>query len=84
MSEQVPAHGLQLQTLVTASQTVEVSLTDVEVAAPGPHQVVVRIEAAPMHEIVRGHHDGSSGGRANRDSQDIRESLIQSARRDRS
>jgi len=49
VSEQVPGHGLQLQTLVTASQTVELSLADVEVAAPGPKQVVVRIEAAPIN-----------------------------------
>jgi NADPH:quinone reductase len=47
--EQVPAHGLQLRTLVTASQTVELSLADAEVAAPGPSQVVVRIEAAPIN-----------------------------------
>ena len=49
MSEQVPGQGLQLRTLVTASQTVEVSLADVEVAAPRPHQVIVRIEAAPIN-----------------------------------
>jgi NADPH2:quinone reductase len=49
VSEQVPGHGLQLQTLVTASQTVELSLADVEVEAPRPDQVVVRIEAAPIN-----------------------------------
>jgi NADPH2:quinone reductase len=49
VSEQVPEHGLQLQTLVTASQTVELSLADVEVEAPRPDQVVVRIEAAPIN-----------------------------------
>ena len=47
MSDQVPEHGLQLRTLVTASQTVELSLADVDVAAPEPNQVVIRIEAAP-------------------------------------
>ncbi|HEY2285138.1 MAG TPA: zinc-binding dehydrogenase [Streptosporangiaceae bacterium] len=49
MSDQVPEHGLQLRTLVTASQTVELSLAEVDVAAPGPGQVVIRIEAAPIN-----------------------------------
>jgi NADPH:quinone reductase-like Zn-dependent oxidoreductase len=49
VSDQVPGHGLQLRTLVTASQTVELSLADVDVAAPEPHQVVIRIEAAPIN-----------------------------------
>ena len=49
MSVQVPEHGLQLRTLVTASQTVELSLVDVDVAAPEPNQVVIRIEAAPIN-----------------------------------
>ena len=49
MSDQVPEHGLQLRTLVTASQTVELSLADVDVAAPEPHQVVIRVEAAPIN-----------------------------------
>lgn len=49
MSDQVPGHGLQLRTLVTTSQTVELSLADVDVAAPEPNQVVIRIEAAPIN-----------------------------------
>jgi NADPH:quinone reductase len=49
VSDQVPGHGLQLRTLVTVSQTVELSLADVDVAAPEPHQVVIRIEAAPIN-----------------------------------
>jgi NADPH:quinone reductase-like Zn-dependent oxidoreductase len=49
MSGQVPAQALQLRSLVTASQTVELSLADVEVPAPAPHQVVVRVEAAPIN-----------------------------------
>jgi NADPH2:quinone reductase len=49
VSDQVPGHGLQLRTLVTASQTVELSLADVDVAAPEPNQVVIRIEAAPIN-----------------------------------
>ena len=53
MSDQVPEHGLQLRTLVTASQTVELSLADVDVAAPEPNQVVIRIEAAPINPSDR-------------------------------
>jgi NADPH2:quinone reductase len=49
VSDQVPEHGLQLRTLVTASQTVELSLADADVAAPEPSQVVIRIEAAPIN-----------------------------------
>ena len=49
MSDQVPERGLQLRTLVTASQTVELSLADVGVAPPEPNQVVIRVEAAPIN-----------------------------------
>jgi NADPH:quinone reductase len=49
VSDQVPGRGLQLRSLVTTSQTVELSLEDVDVPAPGPHQVVVRVEAAPIN-----------------------------------
>jgi NADPH:quinone reductase len=49
VSDQVPERGLQLRTLVTASQTVELSLEDVAVAAPEPNQVVIRVEAAPIN-----------------------------------
>jgi NADPH:quinone reductase len=47
--DQLPEQGLQLRTLVTASQTVELSLADVDVAAPEANQVVIRIEAAPIN-----------------------------------
>jgi NADPH2:quinone reductase len=47
--DQVPGRGLQLRSLVTTSQTVELSLEDVDVPTPGPHQVVVRMEAAPIN-----------------------------------
>jgi NADPH2:quinone reductase len=46
---QVPRRALQLRSLVTASQTVELSLEDVDVPAPKPDQVVVRVEAAPIN-----------------------------------
>jgi NADPH:quinone reductase-like Zn-dependent oxidoreductase len=49
MSGEVPAQALQLRSLVTASRTVELSLVDVDVPAPEPHQVVVRVEAAPIN-----------------------------------
>jgi NADPH2:quinone reductase len=41
--------GLQLRSLVTAQGQVEVSLARVETAAPGPGEVVVRMEAAPIN-----------------------------------
>jgi NADPH:quinone reductase len=49
MPDQVPEQGLQLRSLVTASQTVELSLQDTDVPAPGPDQVIVRVEAAPIN-----------------------------------
>jgi NADPH:quinone reductase-like Zn-dependent oxidoreductase len=49
MSDQVPERALQMRSLVTAAQTVEVSLAEVDVPAPGPDQVVVRVEAAPVN-----------------------------------
>jgi len=49
VSDQVPARALQLRSLVTESQTVELSLQDVDIPAPGPGQVVVRVEAAPIN-----------------------------------
>src|SRR5690349_7422960 len=49
MADQVPATGLQLRTLVTDAQTVELSLAEAEVPAPGPDQVIIRVEAAPIN-----------------------------------
>jgi NADPH:quinone reductase-like Zn-dependent oxidoreductase len=49
VSDQVPARALQLRSLVTASQTLELSLQEVEVPEPEPGQVVVRVEAAPVN-----------------------------------
>ncbi len=49
VSDQVPGRARQLRSLVTPSQTVELSLEDVDVPAPEPHQVVVRVEAAPIN-----------------------------------
>ncbi len=41
--------ALQLRSLVKASGELEVSLIDVPVPAPGPDEVLVRIEAAPIN-----------------------------------
>ena len=49
MSQDNRRSGLQLRSLVTASGTLEVSLLRVEVPPPGPGEVVVRIEAAPIN-----------------------------------
>ena len=49
MSQAIPTHGLQLRSLVRKSGELELSLARVEVAAPGPDEVVVRIEAAPIN-----------------------------------
>ncbi|MEM7079332.1 MAG: zinc-binding dehydrogenase [Pseudomonadota bacterium] len=45
----LPASGRALRSLVTADGQLELSLADVPVAAPGPNEVVVRIEAAPIN-----------------------------------
>lgn len=45
----VPATGLQLQSLVRADQTLELSLADVNVPAPDADQVLIRVEAAPIN-----------------------------------
>jgi NADPH:quinone reductase-like Zn-dependent oxidoreductase len=46
---QTPPTGLQLQSLVTAAETLEVFLADVSVPEPGPDEVVVAVEAAPIN-----------------------------------
>src|SRR3954449_13140948 len=47
--EGIPARGLQLRSLVTAHQTVEVSLVEADVPSPGPDEVLVRVEAASIN-----------------------------------
>jgi NADPH:quinone reductase-like Zn-dependent oxidoreductase len=49
MSTPIPAMALQLQSLVRPDQTVQLFLTDVEVPEPGPGEVLVRVEAAPIN-----------------------------------
>ncbi len=45
----MPDTGLQLRSLVTKGGELELSLAEVPVAKPGPDEVVVRIEAAPIN-----------------------------------
>ena len=42
-------NGLELRSVVTSGGTLELSLREVEVAAPGADEVLVRIEAAPIN-----------------------------------
>ena len=44
-----PTHGLELRTLVTAAGSLELSLVEVALPAPGPNEVLIRIEAAPIN-----------------------------------
>ncbi|MCU4118645.1 zinc-binding dehydrogenase [Variovorax sp. N23] len=41
--------ALELRSLITPSGELEVSLAEVTIAAPGPDEVVVRVEAAPIN-----------------------------------
>jgi len=45
----VPATALQLRSLVTPDQKVELSLASVDVPEPGPTEVLIRVEAAPIN-----------------------------------
>lgn len=45
----MPTTGLQMRTLVRDDYTLEISLVEVEVPDPGPDEVLVRIEAAPIN-----------------------------------
>lgn len=49
MATNIPATALQLRSLVSADQTVRLSLDTVEVPSPGPAEVLVRVEAAPIN-----------------------------------
>ena len=49
MSSEVPNRALQLRSLVRADQILEAFLEEVDVPAPGPGAVVVRVEAAPVN-----------------------------------
>jgi NADPH2:quinone reductase len=49
MSAQIPAEALQLRSLVRADQTLELFLDMVPVSEPGPDEVLIRVEAAPLN-----------------------------------
>ena len=49
MTDTLPTSGLQLRSLVTADGTLDLSLVATPVRAPGPDQVLVRIEASPIN-----------------------------------
>jgi NADPH:quinone reductase len=49
MAEQIPSEGLQLRSLVRADHVLEVFLETVAVPEPGPGEVLVRVEAAPVN-----------------------------------
>lgn len=49
MSTNIPDTALQLRSLVTPGQQLELYLDTVDVPSPGPDQVLVRIEAAPIN-----------------------------------
>ena len=49
MSAQIPAEALQLRSLVRADQILELYLDTVPVSEPGPDEVLIRVEAAPLN-----------------------------------
>ncbi|MDB5860821.1 MAG: alcohol dehydrogenase groes protein [Ramlibacter sp.] len=49
MSNPVLSSGLQLRSLITSNGQLELTLADEELPAPGPGDVVVRIDAAPVN-----------------------------------
>ncbi len=49
MPTQLPAAAVQLQSLVESDQTVRLFLADVPVPQPGPGDVLIRVEAAPVN-----------------------------------
>ena len=49
MSAEIPAEALQLRSLVRADQILELFLDMVRVSDPGPDEVVIRVEAAPLN-----------------------------------
>jgi NADPH:quinone reductase len=49
MAVQIPAEAWQLRSLVRPDRTLELSLDTVPVPQPGPSEVLIRIEAAPVN-----------------------------------
>jgi NADPH:quinone reductase len=49
MTADLPAHALELRSLVTSQGTLELSLHEVPVPAPAANEVLVRVEASPIN-----------------------------------
>jgi NADPH:quinone reductase len=49
MAAEIPAEALQLRSLVRAENMLELFLETVAVAEPGPNEVLIRVEAAPVN-----------------------------------
>jgi NADPH:quinone reductase-like Zn-dependent oxidoreductase len=49
MTADLPSEALELRSLVTSDGTLELSLQQVPVPAPGPNEVLVRVEASPIN-----------------------------------
>lgn len=49
MSQELPTHGLELRSLITAGGELQLSLEKVEIAAPTGDQILVRVEATPIN-----------------------------------
>jgi NADPH:quinone reductase-like Zn-dependent oxidoreductase len=49
MAAEIPAEALQLRSLVRAENVLELFLDTVAVAEPGPNEVLIRVEAAPVN-----------------------------------
>jgi NADPH2:quinone reductase len=45
----IPATSLQLRSLIRSSGELELSLAEIEVSAPGPDEVLIRIDASPIN-----------------------------------
>ena len=49
MTQQLPTHGLELRSIITATGELQLSLERVEIAAPTGDQILVRVEATPIN-----------------------------------
>jgi NADPH:quinone reductase len=49
MAAEIPAEAVQLRSLVRADSVLELFLETVAIAEPGPDEVVIRVEAAPVN-----------------------------------
>lgn len=45
----LPRFGLELRSMITAAGRLELSLEQVEIGAPGPGEIVIRVEATPIN-----------------------------------